>query len=181
MLTKSKPSLREQRIIALKNRQKNPRYIVSNPVVSKTTTDAKSINIPNPINNEKVIIEDFSAPMWLKGMVFLQKTSLISCLVMVGSMLTVYGMTVYAPQIWTKEFNRLKQLQKDERQIISTNEVVKQQLVDQSGKNGNGLVNPNPLKPPIFLEATPAHPLVLKENDEKSTLKLPEVLAPISY
>jgi hypothetical protein len=152
---------------------------VGNVVVKKTPIRRKRNN--NFIDDKKVIIEDFSAPIWLKGLFLCQKSSSIFCCLMIGAMLVVYGMTVYAPQMWTKEFNKLKKLQKDERQIISTNEVVKEQLVKQADQDGIGFVNPDPSQTLIFLPETAVNPLGLNENKEKSKIRPPFVLSPIAY
>jgi hypothetical protein len=178
MFTETKTVTKQQRIIALKNRQKNHSQILGNSIVKRTSNYQKR---SKPINNQKVIVEDFSAPIWLKSLLVLQKSSSIVCFLIVSAMLILYGMTVYAPQQWTREFNQLKKLQKDERQIISTNEVVKEELVKQTHQRGNGLVNPNPSTPPIFIKETSVNPVVLNKNQGKPVIKPPEVLLPLKY
>lgn len=178
MFITSKESKRKQRISQLKNRTKNNRYIAGNVVPKTTDNKTRRLKV---VDKEKVIVENFSAPIWLKTLFVLEKSTSVACFLVVGSMLTLYGMTVYAPQLWTQQFNKLKQLQKNERQMTSTNEVVKEDLVKQADKSDTGLVNPDPQKPPIFLKETTVNSVAINKKQKESVIEPPEVLLPIAY
>jgi hypothetical protein len=74
---------------------------------------------------------------------FQQATSVVS-LGLVGVALAVYGWTVYTPRAWSHEFKKLRTLQSHERQLVSTNEMLKNQLARQAEKPNSGLIRPNP-------------------------------------
>ncbi|MEA5536494.1 hypothetical protein [Crocosphaera sp. XPORK-15E] len=83
-------------------------------------------------------------PLALQFLLLVQKssTTITCCLVMIT--LAVYGWTVYAPTLWTKEFSKLKTLQRNERQLASTNETLKHKMAQQAEQPGSGLTEPNP-------------------------------------
>lgn len=178
MSIKTKLSTRQQRIKNLKNKDGSQNGSVLGNTVVKHDSPKRRMNV---VENIPMIREDFSPPLWLKGLIFLQKSSSILSFSVISLMLFLYGMTVYAPQLWTAKFNNLNKLQKDERQMTSTNEIVKEDLMKQINTNGTGLVNPDPKKIPIFLPETSVNPLKIKENNSKSVIHPPEVLHPIAY
>jgi hypothetical protein len=95
-------------------------------------------------------------------------------------MLGVYGMTVYAPQKWTKEYQELNLLRKYERQMNSTNEVIVDQLAKEANQSKTGLVNPDPTNPPVYLKEIKTKPLP-SNNMDQPILKQPKVLLPLAY
>jgi hypothetical protein len=175
MLVKPKPSRFQTRTVARKNRNGNGQNRLS-PINNKYN----HITRKNYLADDKVVTEAFSQPIWLRGLFLLKTSSSIFCLLMITTMFVFYGVTVYAPQGWTREYQKLKALQKNERQITSTNEIIKDQLAEQAVKQETGLVNPDPTKPAIFLGATPTQTLDL-EPITKSQVKPPEVLPPLAY
>ncbi len=175
MLAQPKPSRFQKRIVARKNRNSNNRNKISH-IDNKYNYITKK----NYASNQKVVTQTFSEPIWLKGLFLLKTSTSIFCLLMITTMFVLYGVTVYAPQLWTTEYKKLKNLQKDERQITSTNEIIKDQLAEQAGKYGTGLVNPDPTKPAVFLGATTNKTIYLDHITE-SHVKQPEVLLPLAY
>lgn len=93
-------------------------------------------------------------PAWLSPLLFLQRSSDILTFVLVASTLTLYAWTVYTQQQWTQEYRKLENLQRDERYLTTTNEVIKNQLAQQAEKPSTGLVAPTPAKT-IFLQPAP--------------------------
>lgn len=177
MLIKSKPSRRKPRIVALKNKQDTNKVVIDRQRNHLRKNDPLSNNLKD---NDKVLSSSFDEPFWLKGLFLLQKGSSIFCFIMISGMLLVYGMTVYAPQMWTKDFQKLNALRKDERQMTSQNEVIIDQLVKQADQKGIDLVNPNPSNQPIFLPETTPKPLLLN-GVAQSEIKPPAVLSPLAY
>lgn len=74
---------------------------------------------------------------------FQQATSVVT-FGLVGIALAVYGWTVYTPRVWSQEFKQLKTLQVHERQLVATNEMLKNQLAKQAEKPNSGLIRPTP-------------------------------------
>jgi hypothetical protein len=75
------------------------------------------------------------------------------------SVLTVYGWTVYVQQRWGQEYSKFETLKKQERQLISGNEALKNQMAQQAESPNSGLMVPDP-NHTIFLMPAPERPLV---------------------
>jgi hypothetical protein len=97
--------------------------------------------------------------MWLRLLMQLQRGSVIVTFVLVTAALVVYGSTIYMQQHWSKEYNKLKSMQRSERQMIAAGELMKNQLIQQAEQPGSGLVprtaahtlvvEPQPLRVPV--------------------------------
>ncbi len=98
---------------------------------------------------------------------FQQATSVIT-FGLVGVALTVYGLTVYTPRTWSHEYKRLRSLQNHERQLVATNEILKNQLAQQAEKPNSGLVRPNP-NYNIFLPSSAENKTLAPQAAETTT------------
>ena len=74
-----------------------------------------------------------------------------------ASILITYGWTVYIQQQWGREFDRLEAMKKQERQLVSANEVLKNQMAEQAERPTAGLLLPDPSNA-IFLTPAPQRP-----------------------
>ncbi|MEM8779547.1 MAG: hypothetical protein AAGF26_11880 [Cyanobacteria bacterium P01_G01_bin.49] len=83
-------------------------------------------------------------PLALQFLLLVQKSSTTLTCGLVAITLAVYGWTVYAPTLWSREFSKLKTLQRDERQLVSTNETIKHKMAQKAEQPGSGLTQPNP-------------------------------------
>ena len=101
-------------------------------------------------------------PLWLRGLFALQQGSTLITLLLVIAGLGVYGWTVYTQQRWSDAYRQLERLQKRERQFLTTNEVLKNQMAEQAEKPGTGLVPPDP-NSTIFLSPAPLRPATAPE------------------
>ena len=90
-------------------------------------------------------------PLWLRLLIQAQRGSLIIAFVLITATLFVYSSTVYTQQLWSKEYRKLKTLTRNEREMIATNESLKNQLALQAGQPGSGLVPQTP-DSTIFLQ-----------------------------
>lgn len=93
-------------------------------------------------------------PGWLKLLIAAQRSSSVLTLCLVGSVLAVYGWTVYSQQLWSTNYQRLETLQRNERQLTAANEVLKNQIAQQAESPNSGLVIPRPDQT-IFLQPAP--------------------------
>lgn len=179
MITHSKRSRSQTNISTLNNPQKRISRLKKNNRVynSNRFSQKKGSNV---LEEDKIIRSAFTKPLWLKALLLLHQASSVSCLIMVGGMLGVYGMTVYAPQVWTRAYQELNILRKYERQMTSTNEIMVDQLADTANNKGTGLIDPNPSNPPIYLQETNTKPLP-SNNISKPTLKQPKKFSPLAY
>jgi len=57
---------------------------------------------------------------------------------LVTAMLTVYGWTVYSQRMWNQAYSKLVILQRNERQLTTTNEVLKNQMALQAEQSATG-------------------------------------------
>lgn len=98
-------------------------------------------------------------PLWLTVLIKLQQTSSIVTLLLVIAILSVYGWTVYTQQRWGRQYDELEALKKQERQIITANEALKNQMAEQAENPTAGLLLPDPSNA-IFLTPAPLRPEV---------------------
>jgi hypothetical protein len=92
-------------------------------------------------------------PNWLRLLVQAQRGSLIVTFALIVATLVVYGGTVYMQQLWSKEYRKLKTMQRSERQMLAASEVLKNQIIQQAESPNSGLV-----------AKTPQHTLVLESS-----------------
>lgn len=98
-------------------------------------------------------------PLWLALLLRCQQASSIATLLLVAGVLTVYGWTVYIQQRWGQEYDRLEAFKKQERQLVSANELLKNQMAEQAENPTAGLLLPDPSNA-IFLTPAPQRPEV---------------------
>lgn len=126
--------------------QLTPQPHFSQPIPFPVSTTPKTVN-PFPVER--------SRPAWLQGlMVFQQSFTLITLSLSVAT-LAVYSWTVYSQQLWGKEYDRLETLQRNERQLMTANEALKNQMAEQAETTESGLILPNS-ENTIFLQSAPS-------------------------
>lgn len=127
---------------------------------------------------EKLKLSQPAQPLWLSSLLFLQRSSDIITFFLVAATLTIYSWTVYTQQQWSQEYGKLQKLQRDERQLTTTNAVIKDQLAQQAEKPGTGLVPPTQANT-IFLQPAPQRPFHPTPN--QSTEPEPPQMPPLGY
>lgn len=105
-------------------------------------------------------------PNWLRLLIRLQRGSLVVTFVLVTAALVVYGSTIYMQQHWSKEYNKLKSMQRSERQIAAVGASLKSQLIQQAEQPSSGLV-----------QRTPEHSIVLERAPQRVPVTANPVLA----
>jgi hypothetical protein len=122
-----------------------------------------------------------SIPSSVRSLLFLQKTSSAIVFILIAATLGIYAWIFYSQQLWSKEYKKLESLQKDERQLTSTNEAIKNKAAQEAEKEEFGLVPLTPDKN-IFVPATVVPPAAQKENatTEKEKFLEPSPL-PLAY
>jgi hypothetical protein len=93
-------------------------------------------------------------PNWLRLLIQAQRGSLAVTFVLVVVALVVYGGTVYTQQLWSKEYRKLKTMQRSERQMLAASEVLKNQIIQQAESPNSGLVAKSP-QHTLVLESAP--------------------------
>lgn len=117
------------------------------------------------------------APVWLKSLLFVQRSSDAVTFLLIAATLALYSWTVYTQQQWTKEYDKLQTLQRNERQLTTTNEGIKNQLAQQAEKPEAGMVTPNP-RNTIYLQPAPQRQV---PTPSKTAEPEPKAKVPLGY
>lgn len=113
---------------------------------------------PKPIPNVRQLPTARSLPAWLRWLLRVQRSSVIVTFGLIVALLAIYGSTVHTQQLWSEEYGRLKQMQRNERQAIAANESLKAQLAAQAERPESGLV-PKSMHSMVIVPAAPSRPL----------------------
>ena len=103
---------------------------------------------------QKLSTSSQQMPVWLRSLSFLYKGSSVIAFCLITINLAVYAWTVYIQQLWSQEYQKLENLQRDERNLVATNETLKNKLAKKAENPEIGLVAPNS-KNTIFLKSAP--------------------------
>lgn len=145
---------------------RSPKRAEMPSLAASTTTGKRARQHSEPqltlipsINNQnlKRLPSSQSAPLWFNLLVGLQRGSSVVTFLLIAAVLVVYGWTVYSQQLWSQEYRKLENLQRQERQLTAKNEILKNQLAQQAERPEAGLV-PHTPKDTIFLEPAPQRP-----------------------
>lgn len=98
-----------------------------------------------------------SPPVWLLRLYALQRPSSIVMFSLVAIMLSVYSWTVYSQKMWNQSYQKLETLQRYERQLTATSEVLKNKMAVQAEQPITNLTLPNPTQT-IFLQSAKERP-----------------------
>jgi hypothetical protein len=114
------------------------------------------------------------------------RASIILAFILGVAALVVYGSTVYTQQLWSKEYRKLKTLQRNERELLAAGESLKGQIAQQAERPGSQLIPKTPssmifLKPEP-LRTTPALPTAVTGTLSSTVNKLqPASKKPLGY
>lgn len=144
------------------------------PIRRRRTRTAKATNLSTSapatgnqaatqpaLNSGEAVVHSFSQPnpLWLAVLLRLQQGSFLLTFALIAGTMVVYGWTVYIQQQWGQGYEKLEALKKQERQLISANEVLKNQMAQQAESPTAGLLLPDPNNA-IFLAPAPQRPQV---------------------
>lgn len=93
-------------------------------------------------------------PKWLRSLVKLQQASLITTFTVSGLVLVTYSWTVYSQQLWGKEYQKLEELRRNERQLGANSALLQNHIANQANSPGATLVPRTP-DSMIFLKPAP--------------------------
>jgi hypothetical protein len=92
-------------------------------------------------------------PGWLQSLMQVQRGIWVGTIVLSTVALGTYGWSVYSQQQWGMAYKQLQQLQRNERQLISGNEMLKNQIAQQVDPKALGLA-PQKADDVIFIKPT---------------------------
>jgi hypothetical protein len=96
-------------------------------------------------------------PNWLRSLMQVQRGIWVGTIVLSTVALGTYGWSVYSQQQWGMAYGQLQRLQRNERQLISGNEMMKNQIAQQVDPKSLGLA-PQKSNDVIFIKPDPAAP-----------------------
>ncbi|WP_353931097.1 hypothetical protein WJM97_00325 [Okeanomitos corallinicola TIOX110] len=94
-----------------------------------------------------------ATPGWLLRLHYLYRYSSGIAFCLVTATLAVYGWTVYSQELWGKYYSTLKNLQRHERQLNTTNAALTSKMAKEGEAAGKALISPTAGKT-IFLQST---------------------------
>jgi hypothetical protein len=99
-------------------------------------------------NQERVPVmpNSESPPLWLLRLHTIHRNSSIVAFLLVAATLVVYGWTVYSQELWSQAYHKLQNLQRQDRQLTTTNEVLQNKMAVEGEKPSTGLVAPTPAR-----------------------------------
>ncbi|WP_421655677.1 hypothetical protein [Leptothermofonsia sp. ETS-13] len=115
-------------------------------------------------------------PLWLRWLIGLHRGSVIVVFLLAIATLIVYSSTVYTQHLWSRDYHKLKGLQRQEREMIAARENMRNYIARQAERPGAGLISKTsastiflqpapkrrgqPIKPPVpLVEPQPNKPL----------------------
>ncbi|MBW4633926.1 MAG: hypothetical protein KME30_19090 [Iphinoe sp. HA4291-MV1] len=138
-------STRKQRYSSKNSPVSARRQLASEASSAKTHTTA---SVPNSGTQKAspvpVMPSAESVPSWLLRLYTLHRHSSVVAFVLVAVALVVYGWTVYSQQLWSQAYRKLQNLQRHERQLMTTNEVLKNKMAQEAERPPAKLVSPSP-------------------------------------
>ena len=124
---------------------RSPRSL-GNPVGRLPRSLATKSTSPTPLKGRpfrsplKAMPNRMPLPVWLRALKKIENLSVIVALVLVGSAVITYGWAVYSQQLWGKNYTRLDNLRRDERQLLKGSELMKNDIARHNDPKQYGLV-----------------------------------------
>jgi hypothetical protein len=120
--------------------------------------NSKTIPQKTRTRNDNVpILPSARKPLWLLRLSLLQRCSNALILCLVAVVLGLYSGTVYSQRAWNRAYRQLESLQRQERQLTTANEVLKNKIAQQAEQPETGLSPADPTQA-IFLKPAPQRP-----------------------
>lgn len=148
--------------------------------VTKFNANPQRLTVAKPYTTaaQTLTLSQHPTPAWLRTIAFLQRGSDLVTFLLVIATLTVYSWTVYTQQHWAKEYRKLETLQRNERNLTTANEAMKDQLAQEAEKPATGLVTPNQVNT-IVLQPAPQRSLQIDPTPKAALTS--ESTPPLGY
>jgi len=106
-------------------------------------------------------------PLWLLRLVALNKYSSALSVLVVAITLIIYGWTVYSQELWSHTYRRLQSLQRQERQLMTTNATLTSKMADEAELPTAELVPPSTTGTIFLSPATESSKDVISHRSDK--------------
>lgn len=97
----------------------------SSPKTQAKNQNPKTQNIDRGTTPPKELPD----PLWLKGLIVTQNLTIITSLLLVGSLLALYGWSVHTQAQWNREYQKLQLLKRQERKLATAIETFENDMV----------------------------------------------------
>ncbi|WP_250125559.1 hypothetical protein [Chroococcidiopsis sp. CCMEE 29] len=144
---------------------RNPQVSLKARAAADLNSGVKLVSVPahnSPSRSQlrgqiPILPNSRSVPSWLLRLCYLQQGTSKIALLLAAAMLAVYSWTAYSQQKWSQAYRKLETLQLHERQLMTSSEVLKNQMAQQALQPSTGLVPANPAEA-IVLQPAPQRP-----------------------
>ncbi|MGB3405330.1 MAG: hypothetical protein WBA77_21780 [Microcoleaceae cyanobacterium] len=113
---------------------------------------------PEPQTVVKIFPAEGVKPWWLKSLMTVQTVCSIATVLFVSTGLGLYGVTVYNDSIWSKEYQTLERLRRQDHQFRAANEVLKNQIAKDAENPRNRSKGDKPMDNMIFMQPASLRP-----------------------
>ncbi|AFZ31406.1 hypothetical protein Glo7428_2911 [Gloeocapsa sp. PCC 7428] len=103
------------------------------------------------------ILPSARKPLWLIRLSVLQRSSTVVLFFLIATVLALYTGTIYSQRKWYQSYEKRENLQRQERQITTAIEVLKNKMAQQAEQPETGLLPADPTQA-IFLKPAPQRP-----------------------
>ncbi|MBE9189049.1 hypothetical protein IQ230_01430 [Gloeocapsopsis crepidinum LEGE 06123] len=115
------------------------------------------------------ILPSARKPLWLLRLSLLQRSSNVLIFCLIAVVLGLYSGTVYSQRAWNQAYRQLENLQRQERQLTTASEVLKNKIAQQAEQPETGLSPADPTQA-IFLKPAPQRPARPDETIASATM-----------
>lgn len=133
---------------------------------------------PLPQKVKKPPVGESKLPTGLRSLLLLKRSVSVFLFLSLAATVTVYSRKEYVEGEWSKSYLQLEALLRDERELIATNEALKNQFADLAEKPKTGLISITP-RTTIFLNPVQERPL--KESQTKTFRGILGEKTPLGY
>jgi hypothetical protein len=118
---------------------------------------SRSPQTRRPDRSPAPMYRDLPDPLWLKGLMVTQNLTILSALVLVGTLLAVYGWSVHTQAQWNREYQKLQLLKRQERKLSAAIETFENEMVANLQRYTGSLVREDRSQS-LYLNAPPPAP-----------------------
>lgn len=137
-------------------REVDKRRAASQPLPAAVSPKSPSLRpVKSPSGTVQPLPQASALPLWLRLLIYTQRGSSVLMVSSVVVMLSVYGWTVHIQDSWGKEYQKLQTLLRQERQLTTSNEALKQEIAETAEDPSTRMALPAPSQM-LFLEPASA-------------------------
>lgn len=182
-LGKQQPN--KQQSAVSKNTNNNQQVFQGHPTTSLKKGKIPTSNAQEPKTPDRGVVlplksNSESTPLWLLRFYAIHRHSSIVAFLLVAATLIVYGWTVYSQELWSQSYSKLQNLQRQDRQLTTTNEVLQNKMAVDAERPAAGLAATTPADT-IFLRPAPHNPNAVSSTTIPNSEPQQQQNSPLGY